>query len=152
MRADRRSGTVLIGLLLTGLAGCTPSGPADTGSAAVPAEVRTALEATIAAINATANGPVAGQRAVLDDRADPGQAALQSSCGAATSTLSFEPVWTDLQAADFAPTSGTLTGPVYSLPTLIRIHRGGRIVGTDVAELHLTAVDGVGRTTALCVG
>ena len=105
----------------------------------------------MAKLNAAA-GSVAAQQRVLATLVAPGQRAAQDSCPVATSTLTLEPVYADLAPApDWRPGSGEFVGTVYSLPTLIRIHRDGRIVGTDLAELHAALADGGVGLTVLCV-
>lgn len=124
------------------LGGCTPgaaSHPADTGSVSGPA--LGAIQAAIGEINATAGGPIAAQRAVLQRLAAPDQAADQRACPAASTTLAFDPAYRGLQETDGE----------YLLPIYITIYTGDRISGSDLATLHLTLLDGEARTSALCV-
>lgn len=109
------------------------------------------LRTAVATLNGAA-GSVAGQQRVLATLVAAGQRDAQRACPAATSTLTLEPVWSDLvPAPDWRPGTGMLAGTVYSLPTLIRIHRDGRIVGTDLADLHAAVDDGLLGLTVLCI-
>ncbi|MET3804497.1 hypothetical protein ABIB25_001492 [Nakamurella sp. UYEF19] len=111
-----------------------------------------AAQLVIDAFNRTAGGSVAAQQAVLGRLVSSGQQAVQRRCPTATSTISFDPVYSRLAVAPgWKPTSGTLPGTVYALPTLIRIYRGDRIVGTDLTDLHLTIDSGVAGLPALCL-
>ncbi len=141
---SRRAGTVALLLLLGGCA--TPTSPAAPDSAT------TTVQHTIEELNATAAGPVAVQKAALARLVSPGQAGVQGACPAATSTIRFEPVYARLTPApDWKPTSGTLPGTVYELPTLIRVYTGDRITSTDLTDLHVSIDAGRGWLPALCL-
>lgn len=156
----------------TAASGATAA-PADE---AVPAADVTAIRTAIAAINATAGGPVPQQRAVLQRLAAPAQAATQRACPTARSTLSFQPAYRDLRLMPSSfttigaqppgtrplepgPTSPHVTeappnpgaGTALLLPTFITIYTGDRITGTDLTTLHVWVAGGVARTGALCV-
>ncbi len=131
-------------LLVAGCAGATPAARQDEALAAV--------QQTIEQFNATAGGPVAAQEAALATLVSGGQSSVQSRCPAASSTISFEPVYARLAPSPgWTPTSGTLPGTVYSLPTLIRVYTGDRITGTDLTDLHVSVQDGRGWLPALCL-
>ena len=104
-----------------------------------------AIRAAVDEINATAGGPVAAQRAVLDRLSAPDEAEQQRACPEATTTLGFDPAYRDLR-----PAPGGTAGE-YLLPTYITIYTGGRITGSDLTTLRLWVVDGAARTAALCV-
>ena len=143
-----RMTAVLVALLVAaaGLAGCTAGAPSSDGAPAAPeSPALVAIRATIDAINATAGGPVAAQRAALDSLAADDQSAEQQRCPAAANTLAFEPAYGDLRPAPDGPAD------TFLLPTYITIYSGDRIVGSDLANLTLRIVDGRARTTALCV-
>lgn len=126
---------------ISGSAG--PTGPTAPAAAA---------QRVIEMFNQTAGGPVAAQQRVLDRLVSAGQRPVQGRCPAATTTIAFVPVYDRLSvAAGWKPSSGTLPGTVYALPTLIRIYRGDRIVGTDLTDLHLSIDGGVARLPALCL-
>jgi hypothetical protein len=131
-------------LLVSGCAGLpTPASQDDA---------MTAVVTTIDAFNTTAGGPVAGQQAALDQLVSSGQSAVQSRCPPAKNTITFEPVYARLAPApDWKPSSGTLPGAVYSLPTLIRVYTGDRITSTDLTDLHLSVEGGKGWLPALCL-
>ena len=84
------------------------------------------------------------QREVLDRLAAGQYASEQSRCAPATTTVSLEPAWSRLRTLPGQPVR-------YALPTLLRVHEGGRITGTDLTVLVMQVVDGNGRTSALCV-
>jgi hypothetical protein len=149
MRPARRGAALLVVPVVAVLAGCgaAPATPGGADNATLRA-----AQAAVARINATAGGPVAAQRAVLDALADPAQQQAQQSCGVASGTLSFEPVWADLRADPvWQPSAGGMTGTVWSVPTVVRVRLGARIDATDLANLHFTIVGGAARTSALCV-
>lgn len=132
-------------LLLVGACAGVPS-PATQDDAL------TAVVSTIEAFNTTAGGPVAAQQAELDQLVSSGQAAVQSRCPPAKNTITFEPVYARLAPAPgWRPSSGTLPGTVYSLPTLIRVYTGDRITSTDLTDLHLSVEGGKGWLPALCL-
>ena len=89
----------------------------------------TVVQQTIEQFNATAGGPTSAQQAQL---ATPVYARLAPAPG-------------------WKPTSGTLPGAVYSLPTLIRVYTGDRITSTDLTDLHVAIQDGKGWLPALCL-
>lgn len=150
---------VVLGLSTVLLVGCGRTTPATVNTVASANTLATANTAAstatspgeaalvavrraIADFNATAGGPVSAQQAVLHRLASSGQQAALQACPIATSTISFEPVYSRLEPApQWRPSSGTLPGVVYAVPTLIRIHSGDRITGTDLTDLHL-AIDG----------
>jgi hypothetical protein len=152
---------MLLPILLAGCVSPVPggsvrsdtTGPSSTASAAVSdARVSTSVEQTIAYFDATAGGSVAAQQAELHRLLSSGQTAVQDKCPAATSTISFDPVYAQLAAApDWRPSGGTLPGEVYSLPTLIRIYSGDRVTGTDLTDLHLSLYSGRVWLPALCL-
>ncbi len=148
------------------LAGCSWTTPAPARSAApsaLPAPPATAItspgdaalvavQRAIADFNATAGGPVSVQQAALHSLVSSGQQAAQQACPIATSTISFEPVYSRLEPApSWRPSSGTLPGVVYAIPTLIRIHSGDRITGTDLTDLHLAIDENQVRFPSLCL-
>ena len=157
----RRSATLLPVLLVcsaicvSACASGDPPRPTTDVHGGVSADVLDELQKTVSQFNAQV-GSVDGQQRVLRELVDPGQAAVQSRCPPATSTLEFQPVWSAAApASSWTATEGNLTGAVYSVPTLIRIHRASRITGTDLADLHLAIAAGTGgaaRLTALCIG
>ena len=129
------------------LAGC-----ANPVNPAVQDDPTITVQHTIEEFNATAAGPVTAQKAKLAELVSPGQAAVQSRCPAATSTISFEPVYARLAPApDWKPTSGTLPGTVFALPTLIRVFTGDRITSTDLTDLHVSIERGRAWLPALCL-
>lgn len=131
------------------LSGCTRSAtghlPPPVDPDLVGAEVISAVSATIDEINATAGGPVADQRAVLDRVVDPGEAAEQRDCPVARATLAFDPAYRDLRPA---PDGGP---DEYLLPAYITIYTGGRITGSDLATVRFFVTGSTARTAALCV-
>ncbi len=139
-------------------ASATPTVPASAPSntfSPVPSPDAAAIRRTVERFNA-ADGTVAAQQKVVVDLVDPAQRSIQSRCPKATTTLELEPVWSALAAAPaWRPSAGEMSGVVYSLPTLIRIHRAGRISGTDLTDLHLAvSTNGstrVARLVALCI-
>jgi len=157
------------------IAGCSWTTPAPARSAAPttlpapPATAKTMTTATIATtspgdaalgavqraiadFNATAGGPVSVQQAALHSLVSSGQQAAQQACPIATSTISLEPVYSRLEPApSWRPSSGTLPGVVYAIPTLIRIHSGDRITGTDLTDLHLAIDENQVRFPSLCL-
>lgn len=150
-------------MALLALSGCTsapPPGPSSAAStpastassSALPSILTQRVKAAIDAFNATANGPVADQQRVLAGLVAPGQAEQQRACPAATRTLRLEPVYSELAGAPgWTPPAGTMSGTVYSLPTLIRVYADGRLVGTDLTDLRLSVEAGDVRLAALCV-
>lgn len=148
MSVRARAAAALALLLVAGvtLTGCGADQAPSSAARTVPeSPALTAIRATIDAINATAGGPVAAQRSVLDGLASEDQSAEQQRCPAATNTLAFQPAYDDLRPAPDGP-AGT-----FLLPTYISIYSGDRIVGSDLANLNLRIVDGQARTAALCV-
>ena len=128
--------------------GSARSGASRRAPAAGP---ETLIRAAVAGFNTSA-GTVAGQQRVLATLVAVGQRAAQRSCPTATATLTLEPVYTDLAPApDWRPPTGVLAGTVYSLPALIRIHRDGRIIGTDLVDLHLAVDGGAVAFPVLCI-
>ncbi len=128
-----------------------PTAPPTTSD--VPQQDQQAIRSAIDAINATAGGPVAGQQAALAALVDPALSAAFRHCSPATSTLRFEPVYSDLRATpDWTAEGGVPAGTLYALPVLIRIFTGDRITGTDLSTLHLGVHDGAASITPLCVG
>lgn len=128
-----------------------PASPTTASSPTTATGPESLVRAAVAKLNAAAES-VAGQQRVLTTLVAPGQRAAQRSCPAATSTLTLEPVYAELAPTpDWRPGTGVLAGTVYSLPTLIRIHRDGRIVGTDLAELHTAVAENRVGLTVLCI-
>ncbi len=128
-----------------------PGSFATSTTAGAPAAIGI-IRSTIDAVNAAAGGTVARQQDLLRSLVDPGQSGEQRRCAAATTTISFEPVYSRLAPSpSWQPDTGTVGGTVYSLPTLIRIYTGSRITGTDLADLHLSVDAGRARLAALCV-
>lgn len=117
-------------------------GPADP----TPPSVRTLLDG----LTATADS-VADQQAALAAVVDP--VGGLSGCSAATSTIRFEPVWAAVHPVpQWRPSSGAPpAGDVYAVPSVLRIVRDGRIVGTDLATLHVGVQDGVARLALFCI-
>ena len=145
-----RSRRALAVAALLVLAGCV--NPTNPTTAAAQDDPTSTVRHTIEEFNATAAGPVTAQKAKLAELVSPGQASVQSRCPAATSTISFEPVYARLTPApDWKPTSGTLPGTVYALPTLIRVYTGDRITSTDLTDLHVSIQGGRAWLPALCL-
>ncbi len=115
--------------------------PASLALADSPAGL--AIRAAVNEINATAGGPVAAQRAVLDRLVAPDQSADQRACPAATTTLAFDPAYRDMRLA--------AGGTEYLLPAYITIYTDGRITGSDLTTLRMWVTGGVAETAALCV-
>lgn len=134
---------------LIALAGCTRPAPRPAPGPApvnlVADTIVDAARATIDRINAAAGGAVADQRAILDRIVAPGEADAQQRCPEARTTLAFDPAYRDLR-----PAPGGARDE-YLLPTYITIYTGGRITGSDVANIRLWIDDGTARTAALCV-
>lgn len=140
--------TAAVATIVVILGGCSAattdqSAPSPTTNANDESPALSAIRAAIDEINATAGGPVEAQRAVLDQLAAPEEEPRQQHCPAATTTLAFDPAYRDLRQAD--------SPDAYLLPTYITIYSGERIIGSDLANLRLWIVDGVARTSALCV-
>ncbi len=136
-----------LGLVLL-IAGCAR----PAAAVVAPESATTAVQQTIERFNATAGGPVATQEARLASLVSVGQASVQSRCPPAHSTISFEPVYARLTASpEWTPTSGTLPGAVYSLPTLIRVYTGDRITSTDLTDLHVSIQGERSWLPALCL-
>jgi hypothetical protein len=136
----------VLALLVLAAACARPSAPAGQDDAV------TVVQQTIEQFNATAGGPTSAQQAQLATLVSVGQSSVQSRCPSASSTISFEPVYARLAPAPgWKPTSGTLPGAVYSLPTLIRVYTGDRITSTDLTDLHVAIQDGKGWLPALCL-
>ena len=151
MRGDRSLKVFCALALLTcaALAACaapaarTPQDRPDPNL--VPDAVVAAARTAIDQINDTAGGPVADQRAALEELAAPDEAEAQDRCPEARSTLRFDPAYRDLRQAP-----GGSAGE-YLLPTYITIFTGDRITGSDVATIRLWIGDTGARTAALCV-
>ena len=162
----------LSAFLVAGCSWTTPAPARSTAPTALPAPPATAKTMTTATIattspgdaalgavqraiadfNATAGGPVSVQQAALHSLVSSGQQAAQQACPIATSTISLEPVYSRLEPApSWRPSSGTLPGVVYAIPTLIRIHSGDRITGTDLTDLHLAIDENQVRFPSLCL-
>jgi hypothetical protein len=147
-------------ILAVGAAGCTADGAAPATqqevsnvAAQVPADDEAAIRRTIDALNATSAGTVANQQAALATSVEPALTSALDDCPPATTTLRFEPIYPALRASpDWTSSTGTLTGTVYALPTLLRIFTGDRMTGTDLTTLHLAVQAGEAFTTPLCVG
>ena len=132
------------------VAGCTH--PTTTSTDPTRSAAQASIRETIDALNAAVTRPVAAQQTALSQLLDAGQRAAQAKCPAATSTLEFLPVWASLAPAPgWHPPTGTMSGPIYSLPTLIRIHRQDRITGTDLTDLHLAVSGDTATLPSLCV-
>lgn len=112
---------------------------------AIPTATVSAIQAAIDAVNATAGGTPAGQRAVLQQLVDPARAQDQQRCAAAKTTVRFEPAWEDLRAD---PNGAAQT---YVLPTLIRIYTADRVTGTDVTSLVIRVSGRRAQLSPLCV-
>lgn len=142
MTRRRRAAALLAAAALTALlAACTTTPAPAPAAPAVDDPAITAIKAAIATVNATAGGPVAAQRAVLDRLAAPDAAAEQRACPTATTTLAFDPAYRGVTIDDGA----------YLVPTYITIYTGDRITGSDLASLHFTVTDDTARTPTLCV-
>lgn len=153
-------GVTVAAALVYGLASCLSapidstgslgeSGPA--GQQPTPTAEQQSAQFAIDTFNAAAGGPVSAQQRALAGLLDDGQRSVQSRCAAAATTLELQPVYARLAAAPgWKPSSGTLSGTVYSLPTLVRIWTGNRITGTDLTDLHIAVADGRARLPALC--
>lgn len=158
---------VAVGLLLVAT-GCGPGGGSAVGASTVanPSATSVAPSTSVSAasevpgaagtqvalmraavdqVNAAAGHTPAEQRAVLQKLVDPDRAADQRGCAPATTTVSFDPAWSDLRPdPNGRPDS-------FVLPALIVIHTGGRITGTDTAALIMTMADGNAHLPPLCV-
>lgn len=122
-------------------------------SSDVPDDDEQAIRRTIETLNAAAADGVAGQQAVLAKLVDPTLLDALDDCAPATTTLRFEPTYLGLRLAPgWTGSNGPSTGPIYALPTLIRIYTGDRITGTDLTTLHLGVQVGEAYLTPLCVG
>jgi hypothetical protein len=139
----------------------------------VPASARdvAAIRRSVGAINATAGGPVADQRAVLNRLAAPSESEQQKDCPAAQSTIRLDPVYTDLRSppedSPLGPSSTAASSPIaamtsasavgpsaqqeFLLPALITVFTGNRITATDLTTLRLFVMNGTARTSHLCV-
>lgn len=163
----RGHGIALAALTVIGFtiaSGCTsdtapssePTGagsPSGVAAPTIPVADEQAIRVAIDRVNATAGGRVTAQRSALAAGVDPLLAAALDQCPAATSTLRFEPIYRELRAAPgWAAPSGSLTGTVYALPSLVRIYTGERITGTDLTTVHLGVYEGEAYLTPLCVG
>ncbi|WP_188944574.1 hypothetical protein [Nakamurella endophytica] len=124
----------------------------DTGTASAPdPQLVARVRAVFDRLSAAAAGAPAAQQQLFLQVVDPGQLSVQRRCVVPTGTLTFEPAYAYLAAApDWQPAQGTMTGTVYSLPSLLRVHRQGRIAGTDLADLHISVSGDTVRLTALC--
>ncbi len=132
------------------VAACTHPTPPSTDPTRSAAQA--SIRGTIDALNAAVTQSVAAQQTALSQFLDTGQRAAQAKCPAATSTLEFLPVWSSLASApDWRPPAGTMSGAIYSLPTLIRIHRQDRVTGTDLTDLHLAVSGNTATLPSLCV-
>ncbi|NNG35519.1 hypothetical protein [Nakamurella aerolata] len=100
-------------------------------AAAVPPTVTQAITASVEQVNATAGGDPAEQRKVLLQTVDPAQRDTQQSCAQASTTVEFQPAWEGLRAD---PTGAE---GAFLLPTLVRVHRGGRITSNDLTTLRV---------------
>lgn len=100
-------------------------------AAAVPPTVTRAITASVEQVNATAGGDPAEQRKVLLQTVDPAQRDTQQSCAQASTTVEFQPAWEGLRAD---PTGAE---GAFLLPTLVRVHRGGRITSNDLTTLRV---------------
>jgi len=143
-------------------AACTASTePADSTSlsaaasqlpAAIPRDDAEAIRRSVELLNAAAGGAVSEQQEVLRDLVDPALGAGLDECPIATTTLLFEPVYPGLRPTpDWTSANGSLTGTLYALPSLIRIHTGDRVTGTDLTTLHFGVQSGEAFLTPLCV-
>jgi hypothetical protein len=135
--------------------GSEPAGSPAAGSVAdaIPSGDEQAIHTTIDRLNAAASGSVADQQAVLTAVVEPTLQGALAQCAPATSTLEFQPAYPGLRAAPgWAPSNGALVGTVYALPSLIRIHTGERITGTDLTTLHFGVTADEAFLTPLCVG
>ena len=149
---------VLAAAALAGTLTCCSSAPAHpvlatpTPPLGVPTEVLQDVQRAVDRFDAAAGGPVSAQQAALGALLDSGQRSVQRHCAAATTTLSFDPVYGRLAPAPgWRPNQGTLSGAVYALPTLIRIYTGNRMTGTDLTDLHLAVQGGRAWFPALCL-
>jgi hypothetical protein len=156
----------LIGLIATSLAlasactadvpdsGGTPQPSTELAAASdVPVADAQSIRVTMQALNSSAAGGVAEQQATLATVVEPALAKALDDCAPATTTLRFEPVYRGLRPAPgWTGTSGSLTGTVYALPTLIRVFTGDRITGTDLTTLHFGVQAGEAFITPLCAG
>lgn len=95
----------------TDSADTTTAATASTGSAAIPTADAEAIRRTIDTINATAGGPVADQRAVLDRLAQPDETDQQRDCPTAHTTLRLDPVYGDLRRPPDDRPTGSPTSP-----------------------------------------
>lgn len=134
-----------VGLLVV-VSACS-SAAGDDGADGVPAGMRALLDGVDAAA-----GSVAGQQAALAAVVDPADGL--AGCAPAVGTIRLEPVWSQVRPApQWRPSSGAPpAGQVSAVPTVLRMVRDGRIVGTDVATLHVgVREDGTARIAPFCV-
>lgn len=143
-RAGLRLGIPLTIVTLTLACTAPPATERPAVPQEVPQPVYLAAVATIDAVNAAADSP-SSQRRVLTERTSPLRRKEFDTCAVSTTTIRFEPVWSDLRASPSGDPQQWL------LPTLIRIFRDGRAVGTDVTALALTFADGSMQLPPLCV-
>lgn len=159
MAGDRTGRPTLVAALLVGAlivaAGCGWSAP-SSGEAAdrpaisqVPSADADAIRSTVDAVNESTSGTPADQQARMQDLVDPGRRDEVARCPAATTTVQFEPVYSGLRRIGSEPGA-------YALPTLIRVHSGGRLTGTDLTTLQFVvrpAADGTVEAylTPFCV-
>jgi len=140
IRVGRALG-LLAGALL--LAGCAVGGTPVTASPPVSDTDLAALRATVDEVNRASSDP-ATQRRVLQQLVLAKDAAEQRRCPPTRNTVTLDPAWDSVR-----PHPGTPRA--YLLPTLLRVHTGGRITGTDLTALVLTVQSGRARTPTLCV-
>ncbi len=129
----------------TSAAAQNSAGSTQSSALPVPARAVSVIKTAIDAVNATAGGAPAAQRAVLRRLVDPARALDLRGCPAAKTTVRFEASWGDLRAD---PNGAANT---YVLPTLIRIYTANRITGTDVTTLLISVSGQRAQLPPLCV-
>lgn len=167
-------------VMLVLVAGCTGTGSApDTAPAASTTLQRSAdtsgptdsalagdrqlVVALVDAINATAGGPVAAQRVLLEQLTHPDYLGAQQRCDQASITIGLDPVlddlrptpgWTPVVAPDTGQPSSAIaipTGTLYRLPVLVLVYTDVRRTGTDLTSLRISILDGRALLFPLCL-
>lgn len=137
---------------------------ATTGRAdGAPAADRQLVAAMVDAINATAGGPVAAQRVLLEQLTHPDYLGEQQRCAQASITIGLDPVlddllptpgWTPAATPDTAaPSAGVAipTGTLYRMPVLVLVYTDVRRTGTDLTSLRISILDGRALLFPLCL-
>ncbi len=135
------------------------TGPTD----GAPAGDRQLVAAMVDAINATAGGPVAAQRVLLEQLTHPDYLGAQQRCAQASITIGLDPVlddllptpgWTPVAAPDTGQPSAAMaipTGTLYRMPVLVLVYTDIRRTGTDLTSLRVSILDGRALLFPLCL-